>query len=152
MFQEFDGQIACGELTAQFTILLQVLLHILDTIFYLVAVVDMDMANGMLGELPLIDLDDGGEQFVNALSALEYRRHHRETQQFAQFVGIEKVTALFTLIKHVEGSHHAEVHVYELGGEIEIALKVAGVDDVEHDIRRLFHDLLTHVKFLGGIG
>ena len=44
------------------------------------------------------------------------------------------------------------MHVHELGGEIKVALEVAGIEHVEHYIRRLVYDLPSYVEFLGRIG
>ena len=38
------------------------------------------------------------------------------------------------------------MHVYQLGGEIEVALQVAGVDNVDDDIRCMLDELLAHIK------
>ena len=42
---------------------------------------------------------------------------------------------------------HIYVHIYQLCGEIEIALQVAGVDNVDDDIRRMLDELLAHIEF-----
>ena len=118
VFQEFDCQIACRELTAKFAVLLQVLLHILDTMLNLMSVINVNMAYGILFELSFIDLNDGGKKVLHAFTSLEYCGNHRESQQFTQFIAIEFVTALFGFIEHVESTHHAEVHVDKLGREI----------------------------------
>lgn len=44
------------------------------------------------------------------------------------------------------------MHVYELGREVEVALKVAGVYDIDDHVGSFLHELLAHVKFLGGVG
>ena len=84
VLQQFDGQIARRELPAQLVVLLQVFLHVLDTVLNLVSVVDVDVPDGMLFELSLVYLDNGVEQLADAPSVLENRGHHGESQQFAQ--------------------------------------------------------------------
>ncbi len=56
------------------------------------------------------------------------------------------------LVVHVEGADHFEVHVDELSGEVEVALYVAGVDDVDDDVGCVVDDLPSDVHFFGAVG
>ena len=61
------------------------------------------------------------------------------------------ITSTLKLVVHIQRTHHAHVHIDELGGEIQVALKVRGVDDVNHHIGHLLAEVLAHIEFLGGI-
>ena len=124
-----------------------------DAMLYLMSVVDVDMAIVSVGIfLAFVEFDDGLEELIHASTIGEDGRNHRDTEEFAQFVVVDVIATLFGFIKHVEGADHADVHVYQLGGEIEVALQVAGVDDVDDDIRRMLDELLAHIKLLWRIG
>jgi len=125
----------------------------LDAVLYLMSVVDVDMAIVSAGIfLAFVEFDDGLEELIHASTIGEDGRNHRDTEEFAQFVVVDVIATLFCFIKHVEGADHADVHVYQLGGEIEVALQVAGIDDIDHDIRRMLDELLAHIKLFRRIG
>ena len=102
--------------------------------------------------LAFVEFDDGFEELIHASTIGEDGRNHRDTEEFAQFVVVDVIATFFGFIKHVEGTDHADVHVYQLGSEIEVALQVAGVDDVDDDIRRMLDELLAHIEFFRRIG
>ena len=153
IFKQLDGKIAGRVAVAQIGSLLQVLLDFLDAMFYLVAVVDVHMAVVRVVVLvALIHADDGLEEFLHTTAVGEDGGHHGHTEEASQAVGVDMVASLLGLVKHVEGAHHAHVHVYELGGEIEVALQVAAVYHVDDDIGRLVDYLSAHVDFFRRIG
>ena len=101
----------------------------LDTVLYLMSVVDVDMAIVSAGIfLALVEFDDGLEEIIHASAIGEDCRNHRDTEEFAQLVVVDVIATFLGFIKHVEGADHADVHVYQLGGEIEVALQIAGID------------------------
>ena len=100
----------------------------------------------------LIHTDDGLEEFLHTTAVGEDGGYHGHTEEASQTVGVDMVASLLGLVKHVEGAHHAHVHVYELGGEIEVALQVAAVYHVDDDIGRLVDYLSAHVDFFRRIG
>ena len=55
------------------------------------------------------------------------------------------------LVPHVEGAYDAQVHIHELGGEVEVALEVGCIDDVDDDVRRLLGKVPAHVQLLGRV-
>ena len=65
---------------------------------------------------------------------------------------VDVVATLLCLVKHVERTDHAWVHVDELCSEVEVTLQVACVDDVYNDIRGLLYELLAHIKLFWRIG
>ena len=153
VLQQLDGQIAGGVAFAQGALHFQVFLYLLNAVFYLVSVVDVDVpVVGVLILGALISLDDGLEQFGHSLARGEDCGHHRHAEQARERVNVDVVAASLGLVKHVQGAHHAQVHVDELRGEVEVALEVGRVYHVDHHVGRLLDDLLAHVKFLGRVG
>ena len=125
----------------------------LDAVFYLVSVVDVDVAIVGIGAFAsLVHFDDGVEELVYASAVLEDGRNHRYSEEFAQLVVVDVVASFLGLVEHIESAHHADVHIDELSGEIEVALQVAGVDDVDDDIGCVLDELLAHIELLGRVG
>ena len=148
ILQQLDRKISGRVALADGIICLQIFLDMLDTMFYLMSVVDVDMAIVSAGIfLAFVEFDDGLEELVHASAIGEDGRNHRDTEEFAQFVVVDVISTLLGFIKHIEGADHADVHIYQLCGEIEIALQVAGVDDVDDDIWRMLDELLAHIEF-----
>ena len=153
VFEELDGEVAGGILLAQLGVFLQVLLHLPDAVLYLVSVVDVDVAEaGRLVLLALVDGDDLPEKLLHAASAGEHRRHHRRAEQLGEPPDVDVVAALFGLVEHIERADHADVHVDELCGEVEVALQVGRIDDVDDDVRCLVYELFAHIEFLRAVG
>ena len=117
-----------------------------DAVLYLVSVVDVDVPGRMADTL--IDLNDGAEQGFDTHAALERRRHQGRTQQGGQHLQVQRVTTTLELVVHVECYHHRNIHIQQLGGQIEVALDVGRVNDVDDDVRCLFRQVLAHVEFL----
>jgi len=148
ILQQLDREVSGRVALADGIICLQIFLDMLDTMFYLMSVVDVDMAIVSAGIfLAFVEFDDGFEELVHASAIGEDGRNHRDTEEFAQFVVVDVIATLLGFIKHIEGADHADVHIYQLCGEIEIALQVAGVNDVDDDIRRMLDELLAHIEF-----
>ena len=56
------------------------------------------------------------------------------------------------LIHHVERQYHRCSKFHELHGEVEVALDVVGIHDVDDGLGFLLHDELPRDDFLGGVG
>ena len=88
VLQEFQGDITGGIAGMNGRVWLQELLNMMDAVFYLMSVVDMDMACRCIDTL--IHLDDCLEQLFNTHAALEGGRHHRslhDTQTHRTYSG-----------------------------------------------------------------
>ena len=101
---------------------------------------------------PLIDVDDDMEQEVDTTPTLENRRYHRHTEKLTQFVEVDVVAPALGFIIHIECADHTHIHVYQLCGEIEVALQVARIDDIDHHVGGRFYELSAHVEFFRAIG
>ena len=65
---------------------------------------------------------------------------------------VKFVTARLHLVIHIERAHHAQVHVDQLGGEVEVALDVAGIKHVDDHVGGVVNDLLADIKLFGTVG
>ena len=113
--------------------------------------IHVDMA-GQLGRAVLVDADNRLEELVYALAAARHGGDHRRAEQFAERSVVEPVPALFDFVIHVQRHDHRQIHVDELRREVEVALQVRRVDDVEHHVGRLLDELPAHVALLGAVG
>ena len=153
VLQQLDGQVTGGIAFPHRNLLLEVFLNLSDTILQFMAVIDVDVAE-MRGISfgTFILLYDFVEEFLHALTGGEDGRHHGHTEELGKLVVIYMVASLYRLVEHVQRYHHVYVHINELGGEVEVALQVGCVDDIDDHIRSLLHQLLAYIKFLRGIG
>ena len=123
---------------------LQIFLDMTDTVFYFVAIVDMQVARGLAGTF--VHLNNGTEKFLHAIAILKRRGYHRHTKQGAEGFDIHLVATTLKLVVHIQSAHHADVHIYQLGGQIEVTLQVRGIDDIDNDIGHLFCKMFAHVE------
>ncbi len=77
-FEEFYGEIACGIFISNLFVGLKQQFYSVDAFFYVLAVVDMDMAVGVV--FAFVYIDDGAEELVYSLAGTEHRRHHRHAE------------------------------------------------------------------------
>ena len=98
-----------------------------------------------------VDVDHHVKQVVHSTPVLEHRGHERDAEQLAQLVVVELVAARLKFVKHIQRAHDFEVHVYELRCEVQVALKVACVDDVYYHVGRVFDNLLAHIQLFGAV-
>ena len=126
---------------------LEILLNLANAVLNLMPIVDMEMT-GMLAST-LIHLDDSTEQFLDTHATLERGGNDRHTKERGERVEVHMITTTLELIIHIKGSHHAQVHINKLGGEIEVTLKISGIKDVDDHIGQLLSKILSHVKLFG---
>ena len=153
MFQQFNGKITSRITTAEFRVFLQMLLHLFNTILYLMSVVDMDMTElRRLVFFPFINGDNLTEKFLHTSTIGKYRWHHWHSKEFRKLLCINMITTLFCLIKHIESANHTYVHIYQLGCKIEVAFKIRRINHIDNYIWGFVNQLLTHIEFFRTIG
>jgi len=117
-----------------------------------------DLGQALLG--PLI-IGEGGrigvlhqvvDKLLRALAALGGDGDHRRVQFPAQAVDVNRDALLGQLIQHVDGDDHRQAELLQLHGQIQVALQIRAVDDVDDQIRMLIHDEVTRDDFLHRIG
>ncbi len=78
--------------------------------------------------------------------------HHRDAEHALEAVHVDGAAVRGHLVHHVESEHHGTVELHELQGEVEIALDVGRVDDVDDGVGFLpeneptAHDLLAGIR------
>ena len=97
----------------------------------------------------LIHINNNVEEQLDTSARCERCRDHRHAKEFAELCIVDIVAAFFGFVEHVQGAHHAQVHIYELRGEVEVALDVACVNNIDYNIWRVLDYLLAYIKFLG---
>ena len=92
------------------------------------------------------------DQLVDALVAGGRDGHHRDAQRRLQMVHMDGVAVGAHLVHHVEGQHHGNAQLDELHGEIEVALDVGGVHNVDDALRLFVYQKVAGDDLLAGIG
>ena len=149
VLQKLDCQEARRQRIAE-TVLIQFGAELFDAALQLTAVVDVDVAR--FDVAPLENLYYLVKQVVNAVAAASRGGDDGHTQQGRQLVDVQTVAASLQLVVHIEGHHHRDVHIYQLGGEVQVAFQVAAVHDVKNYIGTFLNDVLPHIEFLWRIG
>ena len=150
-FQVLDGQVAGGIAGADILICGDEVPEADDAFFQFRPVVDVDVP-GQAGIRLLIDPDDGVEEFADAFAVPGDRRTDRRPEQPAQLLHVERIPLGAEFVVHVQGHDGPQVHVDELGGQVEVPLDVGGVHDIDHHVRHRVDEVLPDVEFFGGIG
>lgn len=65
-----------------------------------------------------------------------------------KLLGFDGVTALLNDIHLVERDHDGNVKLHELGGQVEIALEIRGVDDVDDDVGMTVNQVIARNDLL----
>ena len=151
VLEVLDGQPAGGVVGADIVVFLNQQLDAVDAAFELLSVVDVDVA-GQSRLVVLVNLDNCVKQPVDALSAAADGGHHRHAEQMSEGDGVEPVSAGLQLVVHVHGHDHAEVHVDDLGRQVEIALEVGGVHHVDDHVGNIVDQILAYVQLLRAVG
>ena len=136
VLQQFQGEVSGRVVLGDMLVGLQVFLDMGDTILYLMSVIDMQVARPFVGAL--IHLDDGAEQVLHAFTAFERGGNHRDAEQIAERVEVHLVAAALKLVVHVQCAHHTDIHIHQLGCQVEITFDVRGVDNVDYYVGHLF--------------
>ena len=100
-------------------------------------------------------LGNGDRLIHQLLDARALKRGNGDDGQsdlLLQKLGVDDVARLFHRVHHVERDDDGDVDLHELGGQIEVALEVGCIDDVD-DARRLFiEDEVARDDLFGRIG
>ena len=99
----------------------------------------------------LIDLDDRVEQLGDSFPVSADCRHYRHSEQVSECLDVESVSFFAQLVIHVQGHYHAQVHVYDLGGEVEVPFQIGRVHHVHYHIRHFLYEVAPDIKLLGTV-
>ena len=151
VFQVLDCQIPRGVLVPQRMVLLKKKFYTVNALFEFGSMVDVDMSGEFRVALSIY-LDDSVEKLRNTRSVSAYSRAYRHTQKIAQLFDVQLVTFRLQLIVHIQRHHHSEVHIDNLGGEVQIPFNVGCVHDIDDDIRHIVNQIFADIELLGAVG
>ena len=109
-------------MTTYMRIMLDSVLESCDSLLEIVPERNMDMSYPFIAAF--IYGYDGVEQAVDSLACTAYGRHDRNTYHLAERLVVEPDSRTAHLVVHVQCDYHWLVHIYQLGGKIEIALEI----------------------------
>ena len=95
--------------------------------------------DGGLHELVGVGLAQGGDL------------NHGAAELLGEGVGIDLVAALLEEVEHIEAEHDGQAALEDLGGEVEVALEVGRVDEVNHGLRAVLDQVVARDNLLGRV-
>ena len=98
------------------------------------------------------DMDGMLHQLFNTFAAGGRDGNDRNTKEGLQFVNIDGITVSAHFIHHVEGDDHGNVHFQELYSQIQIALNICGVNDIDDRMRFFVEYKFAGDQFLTAVG
>ena len=102
-----------------------------------------------LGSSGLLDLL---EELLDTL-VLKGRDHHdRAAELLGELVGVDLVAVLLDQVGHVEGDDHGQAGLDNLKRQVQVALEVGGVDNLDDDIGLAAHEVIARALLLGAVG
>ena len=78
--------------------------------------------------------------------------HHFAAQRLAQLAQINLVAVFARHVDHVQGDDHGNAQLGQLRGQVQVALDIGGVHDVDNRIRPLIHQIAAGDHLLQRIG
>ena len=102
--------------------------------------------------LKLRDVQHVVDKLVDPFALGGHDRHHWETEKGFHLVDADRAAVGEHFIHHVEREHHRAVELHELHREVEVALDVRRVDDVDDRLRRLLQDEFARDDFFVRVG
>ena len=100
------------------------------------------------GNALLPELDRGLHKLVHA-AALERRGGNDRAAELArELVDVDRVAVLLDEVHHVEGDDHRQAQFENLRGQIQVALQVGRVDQVDNDVRVAIEKIVARDDFL----
>ena len=102
--------------------------------------------------LKLRDVQHVVDKLVDPFALGGHDRHHRETEKGFHLVDADRAAVGEHFVHHVEREHHRTVELHELHREVEIALDVRRVDDVDDRLRGFLQDEFARDDFFVCVG
>ena len=92
------------------------------------------------------------DELVDALVLGRRDGDDRDAQGLLQVVHMHRVAVGPHLVHHVQRQHHGDAQLDELQGQVEVALDVGGVHDVDDAVRLVVHQKIPGHDLLAGVG
>ena len=91
-------------------------------------------------------------KLIDALALSRRDSHNRDAEDALHVVETNRAAVARHLVHHVQGQHHRYAQFHQLDSEVEVALDVRCIDDVDKALRFLFKDKVATDEFFGSIG
>ena len=78
--------------------------------------------------------------------------HHPASQRARQLLNADLVAVLLDNVHHVDGNHHGNAQLRELGGEVKVPLQICAVNYIEDRVRALLNQVVSCDNLLQRIG
>ena len=102
-----------------------------------------------LGSSGLLDLL---EKLLDTL-VLKGRDHHdRATEFLGELVRVDLVAVLLDQVGHVEGDDYGQAGLDNLKRQVQVALEVGGIDNLDDHIGLAVHEVIARALLLGAVG
>ena len=94
----------------------------------------------------------GQRRFLDAVTLQGGNLHDRAAELTAQFFHVDAVPGLFHKVHHVQRDDHGDTQLGELGGQIEVALQVGRVHDIEDGVGLLLNEIVPRHDLFQRVG
>ena len=92
------------------------------------------------------------EQLRDALVLKSGDHHDRATELLGELVRIDLIAVLLDQVGHVEGNDHRQAGLDNLKRQVQVTLKVGGIDDLDDNIGLAAHEVIARALLLGAVG
>ena len=90
-------------------------------------------------------LYNGVEKLVHAFASTTNGRNDWSAEKTAKLFYIKFVATCPEFIKHVQSYNHRNVHVEQLGGQVQVAFQIGGVNHIDDYIGSLVDDVTAYI-------
>jgi len=142
--EQLDGIVAAlvgGDACRQ--VVLDVVQNVLD------GGVELVLRNLALGSSGLLDLL---EELLDALVLKSGDHHNRAAELLGELVRVDLVAILLDQVSHVEGNDHRQAGLDDLKRQVQVALQVGGIDNLDDHIGLAAHEVIARALLLGAVG
>ena len=87
-------------------------------------------------------------QLLDTLALCGRYRHHRNAQNTLHLIYADRSAITRQLVHHIESQHHRHAQLHELNRQIQVALNVRSVHDIDDAVRLLLNDKLARNRLL----
>jgi len=123
--------------------------HLADGLVQVRAVAEQNRLDTILGPGCF---NNGAKELLQPLAAPGDNGHHRDAEQAGQPIGINFNTPALGHVDHVQGNNHGHAQLKELTAQVEVALDIGGIDNIDHHVGPFVDDEVTGHQLFHGIG
>ena len=75
------------------------------------------------------------DQLLDTLIFRRTDRYHRNSQDFFQFIDIDRTAVIAHLIHHIQCQYHRNSQLHKLHGQTQVSLNICGIHDIDDSVR-----------------